>query len=85
MNSKKWLVLPGMSEVFDYFIDVMKGYVCGNSEVSGRPLLIIGDSGVGKSMFIEAARQLFLASNPSAPFLRLNCASFEESLANWAC
>lgn len=82
MDSKKWLVLPGMSEVFDYFIDVMKGYVCGNSDVSGRPLLIIGDSGVGKSMFIEAARQLFLASNPSAPFLRLNCASFEESLAN---
>ncbi|UJX39275.1 sigma 54-interacting transcriptional regulator [Desulfovibrio sp. JY] len=80
MNNKEWFVLPGLMEVFTYYLQIAKAYLTNDDPVMNRPLLIIGDSGVGKGMFIEAAKQIFLNKNPSKEVIRLNCASFEKNL-----
>jgi hypothetical protein len=82
MGTEKWIVLPGLQDVFSNYIELAKGYLLDSNIVLNRPLLIIGDSGVGKGLFIEAAKQLFFKHYPSRPFVRLNCASFEKGLAD---
>lgn len=82
MNAKQWIVLPGMRKFFLDYIELIKGYLLSEDPLMNRPLLIIGDSGVGKGMFVDAARQLFEAANPDKKFMRLNCASFESQLAD---
>ena len=91
MAGREWLVLPGMTQVFLRYLSIAKEYLSGKSGIHNKPLMIIGDSGVGKGLFIECARQLFegrAVSTPSpqavknaSPFIRINCASFTKDLA----
>ncbi|MYL83447.1 AAA domain-containing protein [Desulfovibrio aerotolerans] len=91
MAGREWLVLPGMTQVFLRYLSIAKEYLSGKSAIHNKPLMIIGDSGVGKGLFIECAKQLFECRAESAPslqavknaspFIRINCASFTKDLA----
>uniref|UniRef100_I2Q6H5 Response regulator with CheY-like receiver, AAA-type ATPase, and DNA-binding domains n=1 Tax=Desulfovibrio sp. U5L TaxID=596152 RepID=I2Q6H5_9BACT len=91
MTRREWLVLPGMTQVFLRYLSMVKEYLSGKSTIHNKPLMIIGDSGVGKGLFIDCARQIFESAEfglPSQlprqakPFLRINCASFTKELAD---
>ena len=79
-ENRKWYVFPGLKEVFLYYLQMARAYLTSDDPIMNRPLLIIGDSGVGKGMFIEAAKQIFLKQNASKKIIRLNCASFDKNL-----
>ncbi|BAH74481.1 sigma-54-dependent transcriptional regulator [Solidesulfovibrio magneticus] len=91
MVEREWLVLPGMTQVFLRYLSMVKEYLSGKSAIHNKPLMIIGDSGVGKGLFIDCARQIFEGADSSSssqlqkqakPFLRINCASFTKELAD---
>jgi hypothetical protein len=48
--------------------------------VRNRPLLVIGDSGTGKTMLADAYAQLFAKVNKSLSVHRVNCAALTETL-----
>lgn len=83
-SQKEWIVTPELKGFFLSFLHICCINIFGkqNSLIKKRPLLIIGDSGVGKSMFIEAYRQIFVKYYPVSKdkVFRLNCAAFSEHL-----
>lgn len=83
MSDKKWVVLPGMIETFIDFIYVADSYFSepNSGPTDNKPILIIGDSGSGKSLFIETAKQKFKEHNKSNKVIRINCATLTEELA----
>lgn len=82
MNEKEWILLPGLRHTFDKFEVVAKDYLSKDVKCHDRPILLIGDSGVGKSLFTEVAKQMFIQDGNSPELIvRVNCASFTRELA----
>lgn len=83
---KEWIVTPGLSDFFVSFIQASIASICEDKDslVRDRPLLIIGDSGVGKSMFIEAYKQIYIMHHPEhkSKIVRINCAALSENLVD---
>lgn len=81
-KEKAWIVLPGQQGVFCEFTTIAKDYLLKNPLYHKTPILVIGDSGVGKSLFLEAATQIALSYGASRKsIVRLNCASFTSQIA----
>jgi len=83
-NSKKidWIVTPGLKPVVDDFLQLYEELYdssTGNSPHS-RPLMICGDTGVGKSLFVKLFEQKFKENNPNSPVVKLNCAAIDTNL-----
>lgn len=89
MSTKAWYVLPGMKEVFFKYVFILEDYFSKMPAINNTPILIVGDSGVSKSLFIETAKQMFVKKRGikldsdgfSDKVKRLNCASFSKELA----
>jgi hypothetical protein len=82
-SSTKWLILPGLIQTFDRFIQIAGNYLNNDDNRNNRPLMILGGSGVGKSLFIEAAKQIYDRNNGNKGItIRVNCASFDSHLAD---
>ena len=83
-NFKEWLVLPGMRTTFLRFMSAVEKYFDPKNEADSfvKPIILIGDTGTGKSLFIEAARQTFENFNPTKMNLysRINCATLSKEL-----
>lgn len=60
MTDRDWFILPGVQGEFFRFLDIVCDYMSPVPKLHNKPLLISGDSGVGKSLFIDVARQVFL-------------------------
>lgn len=83
VKRKEWIVLPGMQDVYRKFLIVAKDYLSKEPLFHKQPLLLIGGSGVGKSLFAETAKQISLAHGMSEDsIIRLNCAAFTNELAD---
>lgn len=90
MHRKEWFILPGLEEVFVRFFSIAKDYLSVQPKINKNPIMIVGDSGVGKSAFIESAEQIFFKKNNLKmnkdgfcdKIKRLNCASFTGELAD---
>lgn len=63
MDEREWFVLPGMRDVFFRYLDIIRDYLSPNPTIHDKPLMIIGDSGSGKELFISAARKIFELQN----------------------
>lgn len=71
-----------MQDVYRKFSIVAKDYLSKEPLFHKQPLLLIGGSGVGKSLFAETAKQISLAHGVSGDsIIRLNCAAFTNELA----
>lgn len=82
VKGKEWIVLPGMYEEYRKFSIVAEDYLSKEPLFHKQPILLVGDSGVGKSLFIEKVRQLSLVYGMSdGSIVRLNCAAFTNELA----
>jgi len=81
-EDKEWIVLPGMQDVYRKFLIIAKDYLSNNSSSHKQPMMLIGGSGVGKSLFIETAKKIYLSYGGSpGSVVRLNCAAFTKELA----
>lgn len=87
---KEWIVFPGMRDCFMRYVLMAVNYLAENKSVKNTPIIIMGDSGVGKSVFIDVAKEIFAKANSSSisklednhKIKRLNCASFSRELAD---
>jgi len=80
---QKWIITPGLKDFFHSFMQTCEANMSEDqSLLSKRPLLIIGNSGTGKSMFIEAYKQTFIRHFPKSlnKIRRINCAALSEEL-----
>jgi len=47
----------------------------------GKPIIIVGDTGVGKTLFLHLFERFYREEHdPKAPILRINCAHFDDQL-----
>jgi len=81
---KEWFVLPGLNDVFIQFVKLATDYLSAAPKFYDKPLLIIGDSGTGKSLFTEVAKKIFsnLNEKNKERIVRINCASFTKDLSD---
>jgi transcriptional regulator with AAA-type ATPase domain len=83
VSDTQWLVFPGLMESFEKFIKIADRYLNNEDNKNNRPLIIIGESGSGKSLFIEAAKQIYKCNNENkGSIVRVNCASFDSDVAD---
>ena len=73
----KWIVPPGLVKSFDVF----KAHYAVSE---GEPILIVGDSGVGKSLFLHQFEVLFKKDHPDKPIIKINCSHFDGADPNVA-
>ncbi len=78
---KKWIVPFHLTGAVDDFIKLFNLYYSRISSAAKKkkPLMILGDTGVGKSLFTHIFTALWLKENTQKP-ITLNCAAFPESL-----
>lgn len=72
-----WLVPPflnGSMESFESVCDVLL-----NSKRK-TPLMIMGETGVGKTLFVKEFKKTYLQKNPGATVVHVNIAAFPETL-----
>lgn len=89
MKEKEWIVFPGMRDCFVRYVSMAINYLAESNSVKNTPIIIMGDSGVGKSLFIEVAKEIFAKANSESisslekkhKIKRVNCASFSKELA----
>ena len=83
VSSTQWLLFPGLMEPFEKFIKIADNYINNKDNKNDRPLIIIGESGSGKSLFIEAAKQIYKHNSENqGSIIRVNCASFDSGVAD---
>lgn len=83
ISNTQWLVFPGLMESFEKFIKIADNYINNKDNKNNRPLIIIGESGSGKSLFIEAAKQIYKRNSENkGSIIRVNCASFDSGVAD---
>lgn len=78
IQEEKWIFPPMLSEVkngFEVLFDVVF-----NAPDRKKPLMIMGDRGVGKSAFVEIFKTLYTRSNPGCNVKRMNISAIPESL-----
>jgi|WetSurMetagenome_2_1015567.scaffolds.fasta_scaffold34820_5 hypothetical protein len=73
MKDPSFVITPGLSNVVTEFESHIK-------VARGRPILVIGPSGSGKSLLIEIFKHYHQKARPEAPFVVVNCAAFPETL-----
>lgn len=72
LKGKNFIVPPGLRNVVDLFLAHLE-------MAKGRPIMIVGETGVGKTMFLEIAKYYFLKKNPEKKeedIIEANCAHF---------
>ena len=70
----KYIVPPGLQVPFYDYLN--------HHKVSGdAPIMIVGETGVGKSMFLHISQKLFEEENSGSPVCWANCSHFEGNLA----
>lgn len=77
---RKWIIPPGLVAAFERFdvrCDLLVEKIRNNQN---RPLLIHGNTGVGKSMFTDYFVYKFLKQFPCKPVVTINCAAIPEKL-----
>ena len=78
LEMAKYIIPPGLNDAFINFIHL-------NRLTETEPIMIVGETGVGKSMFLHIAQKLFEKKygkgNKKHPVHRVNCAHFEPNLA----
>ena len=80
-NDLRWVILPGMRFFFESYINAALANISKNNKGSrNRPLLVIGDTGTGKTMMADTYIQLFAKVNKIKSVHRVNCAAFTETL-----
>ena len=77
-----WIVTPGLKSTYEQFIDLYNRLYSGQKQnkIKRKPLMICGDTGVGKSLFSLIYKKLFSKDNPGVTIKELNCASFSSEL-----
>jgi hypothetical protein len=80
MENREWIITPGLHRTVDDFISLYE-YLKGKP---GRkyPIMILGDRGVGKSLFVHLYRTLYEKDNPRKKVVRLNAASLTDTLVD---
>ncbi|MEW6235529.1 MAG: sigma 54-interacting transcriptional regulator [Candidatus Omnitrophota bacterium] len=78
----KWIVPPGLHKEVNDFVHLYELlYSSQKHNLSNRkPLMIIGDSGVGKSLFTDIFEKLYRLDYPSSKVKTFNCAAFQKDL-----
>lgn len=76
----KWFITPGLGNSVSALSQAVKSIYCSSSQ--RMPLLIYGDTGVGKWMFADffVAFYSHYAGVPSFPVFRFNCSEFDSNL-----
>ena len=65
----KYIIPPGLRETFDLFL--------AHCEVAqNQPIMVVGDTGVGKSMFLHVFEKLYKEKYPESEVTWANCAHF---------
>lgn len=73
-SKRTWIVPPGLIASVKSFENLYKLR-------QAIPLMIIGPSGVGKSLFVHIYEHLYKCEHGDAkPFKRLNCSTFSKEL-----
>ena len=77
-EKSKYIVPPGLQTHFFDFLNLAK-------VAKNEPIMIVGDTGVGKSMFLHVFRKLYEQEHGSdpgkCPVYWVNCAHFQKNLA----
>lgn len=76
-QSNKWFFPPSLEKVKVEFLALLTAIAQNHQCV---PLMIMGDTGVGKSAFVQLFEDDFLKRKPGANILRINVASLPETL-----
>ena len=83
ISNIQWLVFPGLMESFERFTKIADNYINNADNRNNRPLIILGGSGTGKSLFIEVAKQIYKRNKKNkGSIIRINCASFDSGIAD---
>ena len=77
MESKNWIYPPKLKIIKEEFISLTELAI---QEDDKTPLMICGDTGSGKSAFIEIFKQHFLKNKKKAEIAHLNIATIPEKL-----
>jgi hypothetical protein len=77
-KTAKWIIPPGLGGTIEEFLFL---YECHFKNPKKRmPLMIMGDPGAGKSLFIHIFKTLYEKDNPGKKITRINIAAFTETL-----
>ncbi len=80
MPESKWIITPGLQHTVD---ELIRLYLYLKKKQRRKvPIMIIGNRGVGKSLFVHIYRMLFEKDNPNKKVVRLNAASLTETLVD---
>jgi transcriptional regulator with PAS, ATPase and Fis domain len=75
---REWKITPGLNHAVDDFIRLYE-HLRGKSGLK-VPIMILGDRGVGKSLFVHIYRTIYEKDNPGKKVVRLNVAALTETL-----
>ncbi len=80
MNNREtsWLILPFLHYSVEQFMSLYNSSI--NGQTKKNPIMIIGDPGVGKSLFVHIYRSLYEADHPKAKSVRINVAAIPKNL-----
>lgn len=75
-----WIITPEMSFLVENFIDLYN--YLKNKSTRKNPIMILGPRGIGKSLFVNIYKVLYLIDNPNSEkkILHLNATSIPETL-----
>ena len=76
IEKRNWIVPPGLVRKVEEFFH--EAEICINDY---EPMLIMGDTGVGKSVFLKIFKRLYADLHPECEIVTVNCAHFQKDLA----
>ncbi|MDQ5988652.1 MAG: Anaerobic nitric oxide reductase transcription regulator NorR [Syntrophus sp. SKADARSKE-3] len=77
-GKSKWIIPPGLRRCISDFLKLYQSLH--KNQNKKTPLMIMGDPGVGKSLFVHIFSKLFEEDNPKITIRRINIASYSEDL-----
>lgn len=80
MPEREWLITPGLRSHVEDFIFLYEHLK--TKQARKYPIMIMGDRGVGKSLFVHIYKTLYEKDNPGKKVVRLNAASLTETLVD---
>jgi DNA-binding NtrC family response regulator len=77
-SNSRWMVPPGLEHTVADFLKLYE--LLYKNPVKKTPLMIMGDRGVGKSLFVHVFEKLFTENNKNGKVLRVNVAALTPEL-----
>ena len=78
VKKARWTVPPSLIDTLNKFISLYNNLY--KLPLKKQPLMIMGDPGVGKSLFLEVFEKLYLEDNPQKTVSRVNVAAIPTTL-----